>query len=97
MYDDDNTENTFVNVDKHRLSQVVSNLLNNAIKFTTTKGIIKIIIEKKYDDKEEEKVYIHIKDTGSDGIYSSIIPHLSQNSLLNQKEEQGWDCIYLKI
>ena len=60
--------------DKNRISQVLSNLLNNAIKFTTAeKGIIKIIVEKKHDDTE--KVYIHIKDTGN-GIDSSIIHHL---------------------
>jgi two-component system, OmpR family, sensor histidine kinase VicK len=64
-------DSVYVLADKTRLMQVVSNLINNAIKFTT-KGIIKIIVEKKYD---QENAYIHIKDTGS-GIDSSIIPNL---------------------
>ena len=60
--------------DKNRISQVLSNLLNNAIKFTTAeKGIIKIIVEVKYDDGK--RVHINVKDTGN-GIDSSIIHHL---------------------
>ena len=64
----------------------MSNLLNNAIKFTTAeKGIIKIIVEEKYDDGK--RVHINVKDTGN-GIDSSIIPtSIFKILLLNQKEE----------
>ena len=41
IYDD--PKDIFVNADKARISQVISNLLNNAIKFTTH-GIISINI-----------------------------------------------------
>ena len=64
--------------DKMRITQVISNLLNNAIKFTSSEkegGIIKIIVEKKCDNDEAKKVFIHIIDSGS-GIDSSILPHL---------------------
>jgi signal transduction histidine kinase len=72
--------------DKNRISQVLSNLLNNAIKFTTEKGIIKIIVEKKCDDVK--KVYIHIKDIGN-GIDSSIIHHLFSKFTTKSKGGTG--------
>jgi two-component system sensor histidine kinase VicK len=78
------TNTIYILADKTRLIQVVSNLLNNAIKFTT-KGIVKIIVEKKYDD---EKVYIHLKDTGS-GIDSSIIPNLFSKFTTKSKGGTG--------
>jgi two-component system, OmpR family, sensor histidine kinase VicK len=84
MYNDDNSKNIFINADKQRLSQVVSNLLNNAIKFTT-KGIIKIIIEK---NEIEKKVYISVKDSGS-GIETSIIPHLFSKFVTKSKGGTG--------
>jgi two-component system sensor histidine kinase VicK len=64
--------------DKMRITQVISNLLNNAIKFTSSEeegGVIRIIVEKKFDNDEAKKVFIHIIDSGS-GIDSSILPHL---------------------
>jgi two-component system, OmpR family, sensor histidine kinase VicK len=72
--------------DKNRITQVLSNLLNNAIKFTTEKGIIKIIVEKKCDDVK--KVYIHIKDIGN-GIDSSIIHHLFSKFTTKSKGGTG--------
>ncbi len=61
----------FVEVDRVRVTQVISNLLNNAIKFTK-EGKITITIEKK--DNEEVAV-ISIKDTGI-GIDSEVFPKL---------------------
>ncbi|HEY6534843.1 MAG TPA: HAMP domain-containing sensor histidine kinase [Candidatus Nitrosocosmicus sp.] len=63
--------NISIFADKNRINQVISNLLNNAIKFTD-KGFIYIIIEKKYRDN---KVFIDIKDAGY-GIDQSIFPKL---------------------
>ena len=65
----------YVLADKIRITQVISNLINNAIKFTT-EGTIKIIVERNTDDQDEtKKVFICIRDSGS-GIDSSILPHL---------------------
>ena len=61
----------FVEADRVRVTQVISNLLNNAIKFTK-EGKITITIEKK--DNEEVAV-ISIKDTGI-GIDSEVFPKL---------------------
>src|SRR5215211_3426188 len=55
--------------DKGRLSQVISNLLSNALKFTTD-GSISIIPEKK-----DDYVIVSIKDTGT-GIDSELFPRL---------------------
>jgi len=59
----------FIDADKSRLTQVISNLLRNAIKFTK-EGYITIKAEKK-----EDHVLVKIKDTGS-GIDPEISPRL---------------------
>ncbi|HJR85294.1 MAG TPA: sensor histidine kinase [Nitrososphaeraceae archaeon] len=62
-----------VYVDRDRISQVLSNLLNNALKFTKH-GSVRIRI--KPDDNENNKVvYVTIQDTGT-GITSELIPNL---------------------
>jgi len=59
----------FVEADKSRLTQVISNLLHNAIKFTL-KGYITISTEKTDSD-----AIVRVKDTGS-GIDPEIYPRL---------------------
>ena len=59
----------FIEADKVRLNQVISNLLDNAIKFTQ-KGSIVISSERKDDN-----VIVSIKDTGT-GIDHEIMPRL---------------------
>jgi two-component system, OmpR family, sensor histidine kinase VicK len=46
-----NTNSIYIRADKTRITQVLSNLLNNAIKFTT-EGIIKTTVEKKDNEKK---------------------------------------------
>ena len=66
-----------VEADKARISQVISNLLNNAVKFTQEEGrTISVILEENkndYDNKTE--VIVKIKDTGI-GIASEMMPRL---------------------
>ncbi|MFL6474586.1 MAG: sensor histidine kinase, partial [Nitrososphaera sp.] len=64
-------EDFFVEADKGRLMQVISNLINNAIKFTF-KGTITVTTEKREGNNE---IIVNIKDTGS-GIDSEIMPKL---------------------
>ena len=64
-------EKIMVYADKTRISQVVSNLLNNAAKFTT-EGAVTLKIEKADGDGE---VLVTIKDTGV-GIDDDITPRL---------------------
>jgi signal transduction histidine kinase len=75
LYNGNNNNKIIVEADKNRLSQVISNLLNNAVKFTD-EGIITIIVERKKDDNNNSnKVIVSIKDTGT-GIDSEILPKL---------------------
>jgi two-component system sensor histidine kinase VicK len=65
--------NMIVNADKDRLSQVISNLISNSIKFTQGEwGIISITTKKEQDNKA---ITISVKDTGK-GIDPEIIPRL---------------------
>jgi signal transduction histidine kinase len=61
-------EEVFVEGDKERIIQVISNLLNNAIKFTE-EGTISVCTEVKGNSKRE--VFVTIKDTGQ-GIHPEI-------------------------
>jgi signal transduction histidine kinase len=61
----------FVKADKERLMQVISNLMNNAIKFTD-EGTITVILKSK---EENNELIVSIKDTGS-GIDPEITPRL---------------------
>ena len=85
-----NIDLNLVNVvaDKNRISQVISNLINNSIKFISTengngdtKGLISINIEKTIINSNERNnsvidgVIITIKDNGQ-GIDSEISPRL---------------------
>ena len=67
LLDSRSKQGIVVEVDRSRLTQVISNLLNNAVKFTTG-GTISIGTEKK-------EVIVSIKDTGS-GIEHEILPRL---------------------
>ncbi|MFZ0512115.1 MAG: HAMP domain-containing sensor histidine kinase [Candidatus Nitrosopolaris sp.] len=64
------TQDIFVKADKERIIQVISNLLNNAIKFTE-EGIIFVSTEV----KDNRYVFVTIKDTGQ-GIHPDILPRL---------------------
>lgn len=52
-------EPIYVNADPSRIIQIVTNLLNNAIKFTSAKGRIDVKIQ-----SSEKHVFISVKDTG---------------------------------
>lgn len=56
--------------DQDRLSQVVDNLLANAIKFTPPDGVIRIRLE-----KVDSHVRLTVADTGT-GIDSELLPHV---------------------
>jgi signal transduction histidine kinase len=76
---------TLVEADKRRLTQVISNLLNNAIKFTKEGNVTVSSILKRKDigrdgagseeRAREEEVLIAVKDTGT-GIDPELMPRL---------------------
>jgi signal transduction histidine kinase len=67
----------FIDADKARIYQVISNLLKNAIKFVKEDGAITITVDVMKVDGErgEEVVLVKVKDTGS-GIDANILPRL---------------------
>jgi signal transduction histidine kinase len=66
------TQDIFVEADKERIIQVISNLLNNAVKFTE-EGII--FVSTKVKENRKKEVFVTIKDTGQ-GIHPDILPRL---------------------
>jgi signal transduction histidine kinase len=81
LYERNNKDNNiFVEADRGRLIQVISNLIDNAIKFTK-EGTISIITEKK-----DSQVIVSVKDTGT-GIDPEILPRLF--SKFATKSERG--------
>lgn len=63
-----------IECDKERITQVISNLLDNAIKFTK-EGEISITCEVEEKDADDKNVIISVRDSGS-GINSEIFPKL---------------------
>jgi len=91
--------NTIVFADRNRISQVISNLIDNSIKFMAMKdekGLISIYVEKnKTNSKENEnsnsfkdEVVISIKDNGK-GVDSEIFPRLFTKFASNSFQGTG--------
>jgi two-component system sensor histidine kinase VicK len=66
-------QDLFVEADKVRIYEVISNLLKNAIQFTK-EGTITITVAEKIDYNNDEAI-VSIKDTGT-GIDPKILPRL---------------------
>jgi two-component system, OmpR family, sensor histidine kinase VicK len=65
-----------VEADRGRINQAISNLINNAMKFTSRRGgIISVTTEKRNNKEGNQEVIIAVKDTG-EGIHHEIIPRL---------------------
>ncbi|HEX5976517.1 MAG TPA: HAMP domain-containing sensor histidine kinase [Nitrososphaeraceae archaeon] len=71
----------FINADKQRILEVISNLLSNSLKFTE-EGVITIATKKQDDDQ----VVVTVKDSGR-GIDSELIPKLFTK--FTTKSQQG--------
>jgi signal transduction histidine kinase len=72
--DDNNNQGIIIEADKARITQVIDNLLNNAIKFTE-EGTISINVKAAGENNKDDVIIVSIKDTG-DGIDSEIMPRL---------------------
>ncbi len=77
-----NANDIIVLADKERISQVISNLLSNALKFTE-EGYISISTEKKGED-----VIVTVKDTGV-GIDHEILPGLFSKFVTKSEKGTG--------
>jgi two-component system, OmpR family, sensor histidine kinase VicK len=72
-------QDVFIYADKGRISQVVFNLLDNAVKFTKDGGIITVVVEetdgRDDDNNQQQQIVISVKDQGT-GINSQMFPRL---------------------
>lgn len=73
---DADDDNIFIRADRDRITQVISNLMSNALKFTN-QGLIQIVVDvmEEHRMQGEEELLISVKDTGS-GIDPEIFPRL---------------------
>ena len=86
VYDFKHKRDIIVDADRDRLSQVIHNLLDNALKFTTHPQMIFVIVDKK---EGQGQVIVSIKDTGK-GIPEKILPKLfSKFSVSNSTTGTG--------
>jgi len=79
------SEPIFINADKVRISEVISNLLGNAIKFTSKEAGREITIK---TEKKNNEANVSIKDTGS-GINPEIKPKLFSKFVTNSPGGTG--------
>jgi signal transduction histidine kinase len=75
-----------VEADKERIAEVISNLLNNAIKFTI-EGEIFVSTEKE-DNSNNPYALVTVKDTG-EGIDPEILPKIFSKFITNSFEGLG--------
>ncbi len=86
VYDFKRKGDIIVDADRDRLSQVIHNLLDNALKFTTHQQMIFVIVDKK---EVQGQVIVSVKDTG-EGIPEKILPKLfSKFSVSNSNTGTG--------
>ena len=91
-----NRNKIFVNADKTRLTQAISNILDNSLKFTQ-EGFIIIttrITNKEKDDKDH-KVIVIIKDSGI-GIDNEILPRLFTKFVTKSNQGTGLGLFIVK-
>jgi signal transduction histidine kinase len=67
--------NVFVEADKQRIAQVISNLVSNAIKFTKRGMVFIGMEENKQDNSLQKFIVVTVKDSGT-GIDSEMFPRL---------------------
>jgi signal transduction histidine kinase len=70
-------DDIFVVGDRNRIPQVISNLLDNALKFTS-EGVVSVDVARKKkqgDQDHQEEAIVTVEDTGS-GINPEIFPRL---------------------
>ena len=76
-----------VEADKARLTQVIFNLLTNAVKFTKKGGgTVSITLEEKKDNGPQKLAVVTVKDSGT-GINQEILPRLFEK--FTSKSSQG--------
>jgi two-component system sensor histidine kinase VicK len=80
-------QDIFVEADRVRISQVISNLLNNAVKFTED-GAVSIDVVVKENNNNGNIIIVSVKDSG-EGIDPEILPKLFTKFATNSEKGTG--------
>lgn len=87
-----NLKHSWFVADKMRISQVLINLLGNAVKFTPVRGKITLTIEEVKDDGKEAVLHFAVRDTGI-GIpkedQKRVFRSFEQATEINPSKQQG--------
>jgi len=78
------TEDKMLSVDRHTISQIFVNLIDNAIKYTDSGGVTVSVV------CQSEKIIVQVIDTGI-GIEEVYIPHLFDKF---SQEDQGYSRLF---
>lgn len=81
-----NISKTYVNIDLEKVERAISNILNNAFKFTQAGGIIEVILDKKKENPQN--VLIEIKDNGV-GFHPDLTESIFQPFYQSPEAKQG--------
>ena len=93
VYDQKDTDHhIIVEADKVRISQVLSNILNNALKFTNEGQITIRVLE----SNNKKEIIVSISDTGR-GINKDIFAKLFSKFTTKSYRELDWDCIFRRV
>ena len=84
MYNPIQHNSTVIKADRNRIAQVISNLTDNAIKFTKEGGTVSINVEKENDNW----IMVSIQDTGI-GIDPEIMPRLFSKFVTRSQQGTG--------
>jgi len=79
-----------VSIDRFKIEQVITNLLNNAVKFTPSNGTIEINLE-----QDGDNIIFSIKDNGI-GIKQNDLPKLFKKFSVIESNKQGNEGIFME-
>lgn len=95
VYDDSDTK-ILVHADRHRINQVISNLISNSIKFRDPAGTISVKIIKNKDFFNDRKtITVSVKHTGT-GIDPQIMPRLFTKFFVEDNLDTGLELFISK-
>ena len=90
-------ENIVVEADKERISQVVRNILSNALEFTNEGNVLVTLRKERQQEKERAQIaVVTVTDTGC-GIDSAVMPKIFEKFVTRWIRVLVWGYSYQKV